>query len=101
MNFIADKFVLKFGTCAIVAALFSGCATGTPSGLDGRAKMTRQQLNEFVYDCRIKDQQIAFLRSQYRSPDDMLTSIDGWLGNDQQSNWIIRFHIYELSTKCR
>jgi len=28
---IADKFVLKFGTCVMCVSLFSGCATGTPS----------------------------------------------------------------------
>ena len=101
MTHIADRFALKFGTCATIVALCSACASGTPSGLDGRARLSRQQLNEFVYDCRIRDQQIAFLRSQYRNPDDMITSYQGWSGDDRQSNWIIRYHIYELTNKCR
>ena len=62
---IADKFVLKFGTCVMCVSLFSGCATGTPS----RTAMSIEDLKYFQTDCKIAPQQIAMLNSMRRTAD--------------------------------
>lgn len=44
--------------------LISGCTT--------TATMSRHDINNMTIDCRVKDQQIAFLRSQYPSTSERL-----------------------------
>lgn len=54
---LGRKSKLGFGAFVIVASLFnSGCAT--------RSQMSEADLDNYVIDCAIKEQQIAFLHSQ-------------------------------------
>lgn len=62
-----DKFARVFGVCVIIVSLFSGCATGTPPA----QPMTARDLDNFVPNCKIKDQQRAFLESMRLTPDDV------------------------------
>ena len=67
MNEVVDKFARVFGACVIIVSLCSGCATGTPAA----RPMTASDLDTFVPDCKIKDQQRAFLESMRLTPDDV------------------------------
>jgi hypothetical protein len=93
---IADKFVLKFGTCVMCVSLFSGCATGTPS----RTAMSIDDLEYFQTDCKIAQQQIAMLHSMRRTADDQLFSLDGWSGRSKKINWLINWNIQSLRDYC-
>ena len=93
---IADKFVLKFGTCVMCVSLFSACATGTPS----RTAMSIDDLEYFQPNCKIAQQQIAMLNSMRRSADDQLFSLSGWSGQDRKINWLINWHIRDLRDYC-
>tara|TARA_R110000868_G_scaffold117995_1_gene313140 strand:+ start:63 stop:443 length:381 start_codon:yes stop_codon:yes gene_type:complete len=64
---VVDKFARVFGVCVIIASLCSGCATGTPAA----RPMLADDLNHFQVDCRIKDQQRAFLESMRLTRDDV------------------------------
>lgn len=91
------KFVRKFGICAIIVSLCSGCAAPRP---DPRY-MTLEQLGMFVPDCRIRDQQIAMLMSQYTTNrDELAFSFRGLSGEAQRSNQVIRHHIIYLRDYC-
>ena len=60
MKALKHRFVIAFGTCAIIVSLCSGCATQpTPT----RVSMATHDLNHFVIDCRRQQQQIDFLQS--------------------------------------
>lgn len=96
MKDIAQKFANVFGLCVITVSLCSGCATGAPS----KQAANLYDLNYFQPDCRIKAEQIAYLQSLRRSPDDMLFSISGWLGYDKQLNWTLNHHLNYLSQYC-
>jgi hypothetical protein len=67
MNEVVDKFARVFGACVIIVSLCSGCATGTPPA----RPMTASDLDTFVPNCKIKDQQRAFLESMRLTPDDV------------------------------
>jgi hypothetical protein len=96
MNVLAQKFVNVFGPCVIIASLCSGCATGTPS----RVAIDPYDLNYFQPDCSQKAQQIAFLQSLRRSPEDRAFTLSGWFGVDDQVNWTINSHILYLKQYC-
>jgi len=95
---IVQRYVSEFGICATLVALCSGCATGTPSRNDSAAQLNRQQLNEFLIDCKLRNQQIAFLLGQWRSADDKLLSFRPDEG--KQINWIIQSHVIYLRNYC-
>ena len=67
MQEAVDKFARVFGACVIIASLCSGCATGTPPA----RPMMATDLDTFVPDCKIKNQQRAFLESMRLTPDDV------------------------------
>jgi hypothetical protein len=67
MQSAVDKFARVFGACVIIVSLCSGCATGTPPA----RPMTASDLDNFVPNCKIKDQQRAFLESMRLTPDDV------------------------------
>ena len=67
MKEAVDKFARVFGACVIIVSLCSGCATGTPPA----RPMMANDLDHFQIDCRIKDQQRAFLESMRLTPDDV------------------------------
>ena len=67
MQSAVDKFARVFGACAILVSLCSGCASGVPSA----APMHAKELNHFQVDCRIKDQQRAFLESMRLTREDV------------------------------
>lgn len=91
------KFAKKFGTFAIIVSLCSGCATPQH---DPRY-MTLEQLNTFVPDCRIRDQQMAILLSQYVTDrDEMAFSWRGVTGEARIANQIIRHHLIYLRSYC-
>mgnify|MGYP003345803776 FL=1 len=81
----------------LLAVLCAGCATGTPS----MHSMNNYDLNYFQYDCARSREQIAFLNSLRRTPDDQLFSISGWAGVDRQTNWLINTHIRYLRDYCQ
>lgn len=92
------QFVKKFGACAIIVSLCSACAAPPR---DARY-MTLEQLGSLVPDCRIRDQQIAMLMSQYTTNrDDLAFSMRGLTGEAQRSNQVIRSHIIYLRDYCR
>lgn len=93
------KFAKRFGTFAIIVSLFSGCAATGPTP-DARY-MTIEQLGSFVPDCRIRDQQIALLMSQYtHDRDEMAFSLRGITGEARRANQIIRHHVIYLRSYC-
>jgi len=67
MKEAVDKFARVFGACVIIVSLCSGCASGTPPA----RPMTASDLDYFRLDCKIKDQQRAFLESMRLTPDDV------------------------------
>ena len=67
MQEAVDKFARVFGACVIIVSLCSACATGTPSA----QPMLARDLDHFQIDCRIKDQQRAFLESMRLTSDDV------------------------------
>ena len=67
MQEAVDKFARVFGACVIIVSLCSGCATGTPPA----RPMLASDLDNFVPNCKIKDQQRAFLESMRLTPDDV------------------------------
>jgi hypothetical protein len=93
------KFAKKFGTFAIIVSLCSGCASVTQP--DPRY-MTVEQLGSMVPDCRIRDQQIALLMSQYVSDrDEMAFSWRGITGEARRANQVIRANVIYLRDYCR
>ena len=97
MSGIAAKFAYVFGPCVIIASLCSGCATGGPPS---RPVANLNDLNYFQPDCKIRDQQIAYLQSLRRTSDDMLFSFSGWIGYDKTVNWTIDNHLRQLIHYC-
>ena len=93
MKDIAQRFVSVFGLCVITASLCSGCASSKPvaSSVD---------LNRFAIDCDRKQEQVAYLQSLRRSPDDILFSMSGWMGYDAQTNWLIDVQLRKLANYC-
>lgn len=90
------KFVRKFGIFAIIASLCSGCVS-VP-----HRYMTVHELNSFVPDCALRDQQIAMLMSQYVTHrDEQAFSVRGFTGHTAQTNWLIRSHVIYLRDYCR
>jgi hypothetical protein len=67
MKEAVDRFARVFGACVIIVSLCSGCATGTPPA----RPMMATDLDTFVPDCKIKNQQRAFLESMRLTPDDV------------------------------
>jgi hypothetical protein len=88
--------IRKLVTGAVIATLCSACSTGTPS----RTAMNNYDLNFFQYDCSKSAQQMAFLNSMRRSSDDQISSVNGWLGVDRKTNWLIDYHIRYLRDYC-
>lgn len=93
------KFAKNFGTFAIIASLCSGCASVVPTA-DPRY-MSVEQLGMFVPDCRIRDQQLAMLMSQYTTNrDELAFSWRGLIGEAQRANFVIRHHVIYLRERC-
>ena len=93
MKETVQKFVSVFGLCVITASLCSGCASTKPVA-------DAVDVNRFAMDCSRKHEQIAYLQSLRRSPDDILFSVSGWLGYDAQTNWLIDTQIRKLVNYC-
>lgn len=96
MNAIVQRFGIVFGACVTVVTLCSGCATGGNS-----AGMTYQDLTWYAVDCNRKQEQLHFLQSLRKSPDNQLTSISGWTGQDRKFNNLLNSYLIELSTRCK
>jgi hypothetical protein len=63
--------------------------------------MTIEQLGIMVPDCRIRDQQIAMLMSQYVvDRDELAFSWRGITGEARQANYVIRRHLNYLKDYC-
>lgn len=94
------KFAKKFGTFAIIVSLCSGCASVIPDH-DARY-MTLEELGSFVPNCKIRDQQIALLMSQYvHNRDELAFSWRGITGEAQRANQVIRHQIIYLRNYCQ
>lgn len=65
-----QSFVNVLGMCAITVGLLSGCATQRAE----RLPMSTVDLNHFVVDCRIKQQQVALLQSMRQTSDEQLAA---------------------------
>ena len=96
MTGAVQRFVTVFGACVTVAVLSSGCATGGNS-----AGMTYEDLTWYAVDCKHKQEQIKFLQNLRKSPDDQLTSISGWTGQDRKFNYLLNSYLIELNTRCK
>jgi hypothetical protein len=93
MNEVADRFARVFGACVIIASLCSGCATGTPAA----RPMVTSDLDHFQIDCRIKDQQRAFLESMRLTPDDVFfNKIDVFEEKYGDVNSKVNFYLFHL-----
>ena len=93
------KFAKRFGTCAIIVSLFSGCASSVPQR--DPHYMTIEQLGMFVPNCKIRDQQMAMLMSQYTTNrDEMAFSMRGLTGEARRANDIIKRHMIYLREYC-
>jgi len=65
------RFAIAFGTCVMCVGLFSGCA----SQIDPRRlPMNTVDLNTYQINCRLKDQQVAFLQSMRQSPNEQFAA---------------------------
>jgi hypothetical protein len=71
MNAVVQSFVNVFGMCAITVGLLSGCATQQQAN---RLPMATVDLNHFVVDCRIKQQQVALLQSMRQTSDEQFAA---------------------------
>lgn len=71
MNSVAHSFVNVFGMCVITAGLLSGCALQQQAQ---RVPMSTQDLNHFVVDCKIKQQQVDMLQSMRQTQDEQFTA---------------------------
>lgn len=93
------KLNKKFGICVIIASLFSGCSTTAP--IVDPNYMTLDQLNTFVPNCGIRDQQMAVLTRQYtRDRDELAFSWRGVSGEARIANQIIMRHLIYLRDYC-
>ena len=111
------KLSIVFGICVITASLFStGCATKVAQS---RPPMEVADLDKFVVDCRLKEQQMAMLQSmrqnRYDAFDARIANISKpWtsLTNPQQyahnqnissgqTNWMINQHLMTLRDYCQ
>ena len=93
------KFVKKFGTYVIIASLSSGCASVGPT--QNSTYMTIEQLGQFVPNCKIRDEQISLLMSQYPNDrDELAFSWRGVTGEARRANQIIRHHVIYLRSYC-
>lgn len=71
MNAAVHRFVTAFGMCVMCVVLFSGCA----SQIDpNRLPMSTADLNHFQINCKLKDQQVAFLQSMRQTPDEQFAA---------------------------
>jgi len=105
MNAVAQSFVNVLGTCAMCVGLLSGCASQQAE----RLPMATVDLNHFVVDCRIKNQQVAMLQGMRQTGGEQVAARmrsmfqpfvwtsdhDIALGNP---NKYINFWLQELST---
>ena len=64
--------MLKFGLCVITVSLFSGCATQIDPA---RVPMRTVDLNTYQINCRLKDQQVAFLQSMRQTRDEQFGAV--------------------------
>lgn len=71
MKPVVRSFVNALGTCAITAGLLSGCASAQRAE---RLPMSTVELNHFVVDCRIKQQQVDLLQSMRQSRDEQFAA---------------------------
>lgn len=93
------RFAVKFGTFVIIASLFSGC--GSVSTQRDPYYMTIEELGKFVPNCKIRDQQMQMLMSQYTTNrDELAFSWRGMSGEAQRANDIIRAHLIYLRQYC-
>jgi hypothetical protein len=71
MKQVVHRFAKRFGMCVMCVALFSGCA----SQIDpNRVPMSTVDLNTYQINCRLKDQQVAFLQSMRQSRDEQFAA---------------------------
>lgn len=93
------KFAKRFGICVITASLLNGCASGVPQR--DPHYMTLEQLGMFVPNCKIRDQQMSMLLSQYTiNRDELAFSMRGLSGEARRSNDVINRHLIYLREYC-
>lgn len=100
MKITAGKFALKFGTCVILASLFSGCASNGAYGPRRTAMIDPDELKWFSPDCGKAPEQIRWLNSLRQTDDDQLFSVAGWLGEGKRVNWLINQHLHYIKSYC-
>lgn len=92
-------FAKRFGIFVTIVSLCSGCASVQPQ-YDPHY-MTIEQLGMFVPDCKIRDQQMRMLMSQYtRNRDELAFSWRGVTGEARRANDIITAHLIYLREYC-
>ena len=71
MNAVVHRFAIVFGMCVMSAGLLSGCATQIDPG---RVPMNTVDLNTYQVNCRLKDQQVAFLQSMRQTREEQFAA---------------------------
>ena len=71
MNAVVRRFVIASGMCGMCAVLFSGCATQIDPN---RVPMSTHDLNHYQINCRLKNQQVAFLQSMRQTRDEQFAA---------------------------
>jgi hypothetical protein len=105
MNAVVRRFVIASGMCGMCAVLFSGCATQIDPN---RVPMSTHDLNHYQINCRLKNQQVAFLQSMRQTRDEQfaarmrsLAQTFSWTPDHDiahnNPNKLIDFHLYQLS----
>ena len=114
MKIACPKYVSVYGIFVIIASLCSGCATASRPD---RVPMATRDLNHFVINCSIKQQQVAMLQSARQTGDERLVA--GFVAalpwyrwtnpgeynqnvdvHNGRVNWMINYHLNILATHC-
>lgn len=96
MTGIVRKCAGVFGLCVTIVTLCSGCATGAPPA----GQINLSDLDSMTIDCSRKAEQIAFLQSLRRPPDEKLFSANGWFGYNDRLHQIINHQLRYLANYC-
>lgn len=96
MTGIVQRCVTVFGLCVTIASLCSGCASSGPPA----KQVNLNDLDSMVLDCSRKAEQIAFLQSLRRSPDDRILTLNGWFGYNDRLHRIINHQLRYLANNC-
>jgi hypothetical protein len=71
MNVAVHRSAIVFGMCVMCVVLFSGCA----SQIDpSRVPMNTVDLNTYQINCKLKDQQVAFLQSMRQTREEQFAA---------------------------